>query len=64
MARLYCSPLRSPERRAVQAVLWQVLLRLLWAVTPVLPHLAEEATSHFTPGRKRNPYTGHFIFFK
>lgn len=48
--RLYCSPPNSSERKAAQAVLQQVLQRLLWAMTPVLPHLAEEVASHLRQG--------------
>jgi len=49
--RLYCSALRSPERRGAQSTLWLILKGLLELIAPILTFTADEAWK-FLPGEK------------
>jgi isoleucyl-tRNA synthetase len=58
--RLYCSASRSPERRAAQTVIYQVLKGLLELLAPVLSFTADEAWQ-LLPGAK--PESVHLSAF-
>lgn len=47
--RLYCSSIDSIERKSCQSVYWNILKVLSGWLAPILPHLLEDAYSHF-PG--------------
>ena len=47
--RLYMQPADDAGRRATQAVLWNSMEALSWAIAPILPFLVEELSGHL-PG--------------
>ncbi|XP_017875475.1 isoleucine--tRNA ligase, mitochondrial isoform X1 [Ceratina calcarata] len=46
--RLYCDEALSPTRVAAVQVVKEILIVLLRRIAPIIPHLAEEAWSHYT----------------